>query len=364
MANTFRGPVYVNRREPPPKTAVVFVALTSLLTTTLALQAQPIGKQSFPLQDERPAVRATINADTSHGTPKTLTADKQLPLQNLQHTAPDPTRKQILASTAVGTAKTLRADAQAPVGKGRSESAPERSRWAPADTTQDSPQTLRPDAQLPTGSARTESAPERSRWLPADTTQDTPQTARPDAQFPFRNAPFAAASKQRTTPDTSLGLTPPVVAPFVNAVGWTLDQRRIGLDTSFGFTPSDVAPLVNAQLFGAIDKPRISADTSSSSRFLPDAVAVTPTPTVTPALGGGGWQLPAGKKKRPKFDPEVVPIEPQSFHEPQEPRDVPLLELPAYRPVPARSNFRELLAKLDADRIAHAVAISMTTTKT
>jgi hypothetical protein len=30
---------------------------------------------------------------------------------------------------------------------------------------------------------------------------------------------------------------------------------------------------------------------------------------------------------------------------------VPLLELPAYRPVPARSNFRELLAKLEADRI-------------
>jgi hypothetical protein len=74
---------------------------------------------------------------------------------------------------------------------------------------------------------------------------------------------------------------------------------------------------------------------------------------VTPALvvqaPTGGYQLPhVGRRRRRDED---VPLEPQSFHEPQEPRDVPLLGLPAYRPVPARSNFRELLAKLEADRI-------------
>jgi hypothetical protein len=78
--------LYVNRRELPPVTAVVFTA-GFLLTLAPLLVTLPVGQQQCA---SAPEIQRVV-VDTSHGQPITLqpVVAAQLPFQNLQWSAPD-----------------------------------------------------------------------------------------------------------------------------------------------------------------------------------------------------------------------------------------------------------------------------------
>src|SRR6266702_2589561 len=99
MADILRGPLYATRRELAP-----------------VLQLGAAFVVPSPLQVMQPKDRLVQNADTSHGSPKGLLADKQLPFFVAPHIAPAPRRPDqwLNASTTAGTPKGLLDDKQLP----------------------------------------------------------------------------------------------------------------------------------------------------------------------------------------------------------------------------------------------------------
>src|SRR6184192_1175682 len=120
MADILRSPLFATRREVAPVHRLSVFVWPSLLTTVLAVAGQiplPLGAaHAMPLQIQRQPHQLVQNADTSHGTPKTLTADKQLPFFVSPHFTPHPRRpaQWLNPSTTAGTPKTLTADKQLP----------------------------------------------------------------------------------------------------------------------------------------------------------------------------------------------------------------------------------------------------------
>lgn len=287
MANIFRGPLYVARREVAPVLQLGALAVTSLLATTLATSPLPVGAQSFPLQVE---VKAGLNPnpDTSHGTPKTLIADAQLPFAVLQQTAPDRVRPVVDASqeTPLALLTVVLPAPFVPV----LHSAPARSLWMPADESSGSAKPLIPDKQapffvapqfgpvakpyLPFDTTLELSSvlravvvapfvpgphypPPRLMWLPADESSGTAKGLIPDKQLPFSNLQQTPPDAIRPVWDTSqsaYATTKPVVVIALPVGASTLLSPlqypgQIG-DTSSHLQPADVVPPVTTPTWG------------------------------------------------------------------------------------------------------------------
>jgi hypothetical protein len=170
--------------------------------------------------------------DTTQSTPKTLSTDAQLPVQNYQHTAPDRVRP--VVDTSQGTPKALTIDATLPF-QNYQHTAPDRVRPV-VDTTTFQPKTLYADAIYPFVPAP-HLAPLRVWWQPADTSQSVPKVTYGDATAPAFNPPQFLQDRVRPVADTSQS-TPAalqVVLPVVQNVLYpTQDPVRVVVDTSHG----------------------------------------------------------------------------------------------------------------------------------
>ncbi len=152
MATIFRGPLQVSRREVPPVKQIgspqpFGLLLTLFAVTTLVPIPQESDSKSFPPQVQtKPLV---LNADTSHGTPKTLLRELALPVgkQAAWIGQVERTQRRFLSpDTSESTAKTLIPELAQPVGKAAPYIAPvvqSKANWLPADTTQDMQNSLR-----------------------------------------------------------------------------------------------------------------------------------------------------------------------------------------------------------------------------
>ena len=210
MADIFRGPILVNRREPSPAHNVVAFVVPSLLVTTLAVTALnilPITAAKANYTAPHDTRMLVLNADTSRGMPKTLYADAQLPANVKPNYGPNgqPIAQWLPADTSRGTPKTLTADAQLPTF-----SAPKfapvnvpGNGVLPADTTRGQPITLQvvlppvPIVNVPKFDAQ------RFWWQPADTSRGTPKALTADAQLPVQNYQHSQPDRVRPVADTS-----------------------------------------------------------------------------------------------------------------------------------------------------------------
>src|SRR5438034_2306075 len=121
MADIFRGPLF-GQRDNRPLQLTAHIVGPSLLLTTLAVVAStiplPLGAAHLgPVQVFHPAHTLSQNQDTSRGTPKTLTADKQAPCFDAPFFGPNEKGRVGLwlnGDTSRGTPKGLIADKQAP----------------------------------------------------------------------------------------------------------------------------------------------------------------------------------------------------------------------------------------------------------
>lgn len=272
MANIFRGPLIVGRRDPPIQNTTLIVG-PSLLATTLAIAAAiplPLGAAHLgSAQTYNPAPRNFVNADTSRGTPKTLIADSK-------------------------TAQFLTPQL-APQQHGRNE-------FLNADTSQDTPKTLFSDATTPANN-RTASAPSILR-LGADTTLDTPTVLLAAIPAPLVNAPQFQADRIRTIPaDTSRGtakaLTFDSVLPRFNAPHLTTDRIKPVSDTSLSSPLALVTPVVVSTnvsraplIVGRRDMPiQRATDTSRST-----PVTLFPGAVVAPRVNAPGYTVDWAQK--------------------------------------------------------------------
>jgi len=273
-----RTPTYQQAKSAP---AVNVVQFPNLLTSTLSAAVPPF----IPAAQPSLARSIQVLLDTSKGTPKTLTADAQLPVQNVQIAAPgavrlvvntsygQPLTLQVIAPPffnppyaspirvlwqplegSSGTPKTLTADAQLPFQNpamsvlGRS--------WTLADTSQSTPRTL-DVLSAPVGQASYVKLP-ASSWQPLDTSKGTPKTLTADAQLPVQNVQIAAPGAVRLVVDTSRSqpitlqvIVPP--PPFTNLAQsitpWSSWQP---IDTSHGtakpLIPDAQLPVQNVQI--------------------------------------------------------------------------------------------------------------------
>lgn len=309
MADVIRGPLLVNERQRAPLHRLSQFVFPSLLVTTLGVvSGVPLPASAAHVQPAQVHVRPGLfpNADTSHGSPKTLLADKQLPVfvlpalwqgqhGKLEWLNPDTSR---------GTPKALFADKQLPF-----EPAPQ---FAPVakpspvvDTSIDTPLALLTVVLPPPLVVAPNYPPPRLLWLPADTSRGVPKGLIPDAQAPVFVPPHLAPNaKQAPTPDTSqdtpLGLLAALAPPFVPAPHYPPPRLMwLPADTTLG-TPKWVRP--DAQLpFPAMqqtapDRVRPAVDTTLGTP--PPLVTVLIPPTVVaPHFGPSsrplnGW-LPA-----------------------------------------------------------------------
>lgn len=291
MADVFRGPLVVGRRDPPPTTASTLFLTASLLVTTLAFAPLPIGAQSFPQQLQHELHQVSLNADTTRGTPKTLLLDAQRPVGAVSTLVPDrlhwlpddstngiPENLRVLVAPVVVTAHFP----------------PARYPWLLADTTQAQPVTLRALPPAPFV-VQLDIEPLRYPWVLPDTSRGG-QQLRPDAQAPVGSAASVVTPDQlRRLVDTSTGtpavlraVTPP--APFVPPLD-VEQQRYPGLpdDTSAGtpvtLRPDAQAPVGIAQTYSPPDRVRPVVDTSTgvAGVLRPDAQAPVGTgQTYTP----------------------------------------------------------------------------------
>lgn len=279
MANIFRGPLYVGRREVAPVLQLGALAVTSLLATTLATAPLPVGAQSFPLQ-VRFAPGLTPNADTSHGTPKTLTADAQLPFRVLPQSVADPIRPVTDATRGTSLALITVPAPFVPV----LHSAPARSLWLPGDESVGSPKGLIPDKQLPFP-PQVQTQPDRLRPV-VDTSQDTPKPLIADKQAPFFVAPPPGPIATPYLPfDTSLEMQASLrtlVPPFVPGPHYP-PPRLLWLpaDESAGTAKPLFAdkqlPFSNPPI-PALDKQRIVVDTSQAAYATTKPIVVVALP--------------------------------------------------------------------------------------
>lgn len=175
MADIFRGPLYVNKRELEPVHQFSAWIAPSLLTTVLAVAGQiplPLSAaHALPLQVELPR----INADTTQDQPLTLrpiAAPFVVPphAQPLQH----PRLEWLPQDTSAGIPLELRAVVILPPPPGLSfQLAPLRFWWQPQDTTGATPKGLFGDAVPPLVDTPAFAPLHKPalNWLPADTSQ-------------------------------------------------------------------------------------------------------------------------------------------------------------------------------------------------
>lgn len=278
MADIFRGPLLVNKREQPPVLSVVaWVGQALLLTTLAVLPALPPGEAQCA---SAPSLNR-INPDTSRGTPKTLTADAQLPVGKTPLWDPL-VFPRLFSETSKGTAKTLYPDISAPVGFEQTSPVPQLVRtvwdttksqsitlqvvvppppvvnpptfapykfWYQSDTSTGTAKTLTQDAQLPVGYGQTTPAPQLVRMV-VDTGHGQPITLQvivPPA--PVVNPPHIAPVKfWWQPPDTTKGTAKPLYPDAQLPVGYEQtasvgDRVRPVADTSRG-TPVELFPVV------------------------------------------------------------------------------------------------------------------------
>ena len=205
--------------------------VSNLLLTTLAVVAVSLLPQgaghSASLQTQS-KWGLFPNADTSHGTPKTLQAELRDPFHVLQENQPRLAQhrdfERINANTSLGTAKTLRDDQIPPrfVAPHFAPNATWLKSWLPADATKGTPKTLITELVQPAGTVAPFIVPIATRiagWLPADTSQGVAKTLRPELVKPFFVAPqFAPSAKPIAgwlPADTSQGQNPDLRVPPV-----------------------------------------------------------------------------------------------------------------------------------------------------
>jgi len=335
MADVFRGPLYVNRREASPCHRVFAFVVPSLLATVLAVAGQiplPLGAaHALPLQVLPPKSQLVQNADTTRGSPKGLLADAQLPFQALKVTAPD--RRRPVTDTTKGQPLTLKAavapvvvpphfappprpdrnrlppdtsrgainaDAQAPAG--------ESAAWAPialvrnvVDTTQSQPLTLQ--AIVPPFVPAPHIGPLRFWWQPPDTSWSAAKAIIADAQLPFQITQQTAPDRIRPVVDTSesayalqnaVVIPPFVPAPHYGPVKFWWQPQDSSEGTPKGLTQDGQVPFaILAQT--APDRTRPVADTSQSAFAVQNQIVAAPfvpAPHVAPAKFQ--WQPPDG----------------------------------------------------------------------
>lgn len=234
MAEIFRPPLVVGRRERAPVHGLGAIVFPSLLVTTLAaLVSAPFTPNACASAPQR---RPAIFSDTTLDVPKTLTADAGLPFFVPPHFAPSAkrTRGVLPPDTTIDTPKPLTADRQLPFFVTPHFAARVRpARFTqPADTTRGQPVTLQviiPAAPLVNPP---HFSPLRAWFQPEDGSAGTPKALYADAQKPFFVAPHLAKLEPRdiAPPDdasqiawaslrTPLPLPPGRVA-FVAAPRW------------------------------------------------------------------------------------------------------------------------------------------------
>lgn len=343
MANIFRGPDFVARREFPPVLGVTAFAASSLLATVLATS----GIIPLPLSAEnaccaqaiqqRPGLNADTSADlpstlrsavpappvvsspyaiplkaqwqpsdTSFGTPKALTQDGFQSVPALQLAPIGPYNSWLPADTSSDMPSTLRTIPAAPFVPSLTLSAITRL-WQPADTTADMPPTLR--AIAPPIVPAPGIGPSRPWWQPADASSGTAKTLTQDAQLPRFVAPQFAPSSTPAAgwlngdsthgqPITLQAIIPPppvVVAPHFPPprFWWQPADTSRGADKEL--TQDAQAPVFAAPQFASSLAPLASwlpADTSADMPSVLRTIAppIVPGPTSWPL---NTWWLPA-----------------------------------------------------------------------
>ena len=228
----------------------------------------------------RPIDRPPTNADTSAKTPKTLTADAQVPVgETPQIFAPDRIRP--VVDTGRGTPKALLADAQLPIGEAAQGSAPDRVRSSP-DTSSGAPYGLIAAVQAPFANPQS-FAPDRIRSANPDASRGSAKTLTSDAQAPVgENGQVFAPDRVRPVVDTTLGTPKTLTADAQEPIGAQqtsspVEVRRALQEGSKGNTPTDVLP---AGASSAIASPqyRWTVADSSTSAAPVLAVVVAPAP--------------------------------------------------------------------------------------
>lgn len=306
MADIFRPPVIVNRREPGPFQVAAAVGQSLLLTTlAVVVAALPIGTQNC---QAAPALQRVV-VDTTHGTPKTLFADSQLPVGHSPAFAPIALTRNVVDTTH-GQPITLQVIVAPPPIVNPVQLGPLKFWWQPPDTSRCTAKPLYADNQLPVGKspafapiALTRTVVDTSRgqpitlqvivppapivnpvqlgplrfwWQPPDTSISTAKALYSDVQLPVGDSPaWAPIVLSRTVVDTSKGVpetllpAPPAPLPIGQA-------SFVGLQR-FWFQPADtsqsapkvtygdkIPPFVNPQ-FPTPDKIRPVVDTSKGS---------------------------------------------------------------------------------------------------
>jgi hypothetical protein len=310
MANIFRGPLYVGRREFPPVLSLSAIVVQSLLTSTLAVAvpaAPPGAHWGTPLVDAR--ARIAVNANTSAGMPKTLYADKQLPVRNPAWVPPgaQPRAGWLPANTSAGTALGLKTVIVPP----------------------------------PAGTVAPFLGPQRFWWQPPNDSRGTPKTLIFDAQLPVRNPPIPLVDDWRAVTDTSRG-TPVELFPVIAAALPPGTETWVSVptylwktaDTSAG-TPKTLIRDAQAPVFNPAWVPPnaapvagwIPANTSAGTALGLKAVIVpVPVGTVAPFLGPQRfwWQPPDESCGMPKtlFADAQLPIRNPIYNAPDLVRSV------------------------------------------
>jgi len=172
VADIPRGPLYVNRRELPPVTAVVFTA-GFLLTLAPLLVTLPVGQQQCA---SAPEIQRVV-VDTSHGQPITLQpVVAATPVVVAPHYAPQFQRQQPSDSTR-GSSQGLLAGTSRPF-QNLQWSAPDRLRPV-VDTSQSSYPTTHPFVVVPLppgGTNFVATASYQFHWQVQNTSLGTPYT--------------------------------------------------------------------------------------------------------------------------------------------------------------------------------------------
>jgi hypothetical protein len=242
MANIFRAPLAVARREiPPVLQGFASGVIVSLLVTVLGTLAMPAGKQTAPGAAQHPSSLRT-NANTSQGSPKTLLADAQYPVGT--ELPPSSVKLPwIVSGTALGSPATLRSTVAPVVPSQLNQPGRAADRAVNPDTTCSTPKVLFADAQPPIGAEVFPATLLHAARLAVNV--DTSRTATclyvpVVTPPPFIVAPTAAWHQRPSLSvgsETSQGTAKALIAETQQPVGTELQprlalQRSVGADTS------------------------------------------------------------------------------------------------------------------------------------
>src|SRR5208337_4370976 len=163
-----------------PRFLSVFVVPSLLVTTLAGVLPVPIGKAALPPQVLTPPPALVQNADTTHCTPKTLTADSTKPFFVAPHFPPHPHRpgEWLNPDTTRGTPKTLTADVTKPffIVSPDLQIQHAQNEWLPLNTSAGTPKTLYADVLTPIGAQLGVEAAPPANWVLPDTSQSQPIT--------------------------------------------------------------------------------------------------------------------------------------------------------------------------------------------